>query len=64
MQNYTGFKSITQTILFCHKRFVLHRDLKPQHLLIDKNGIIKVADFGNSQVLDKPVRDYTPEVCD
>lgn len=34
---------ITDAILFCHQRRVLHRDLKPQNLLIDKNGIIKVC---------------------
>lgn len=33
---------ITSAMLFCHKRRVLHRDLKPQNLLIDKNGVIKV----------------------
>ena len=37
---------LIQAILFCHQRRVLHRDLKPQNLLIDKSGAIKVADFG------------------
>lgn len=33
---------INEAILFCHQRRVLHRDLKPQNLLITKDGIIKV----------------------
>lgn len=33
---------INEAILFCHQRRVLHRDLKPQNLLITKNGVIKV----------------------
>lgn len=33
---------ITAAILFCHRRRVLHRDLKPQNLLINKDGVIKV----------------------
>jgi cyclin-dependent kinase 1 len=37
---------LLQGLLFCHQRRVLHRDLKPQNLLIDKNGAIKIADFG------------------
>lgn len=54
---------ITQAILFCHKRRVLHRDLKPQNLLIEKNGrIIKVADFGLGRAFGIPVRVYTHEV--
>ncbi|XP_068990301.1 cyclin-dependent kinase 1 isoform X2 [Neodiprion pinetum] len=53
---------ITQAILFCHQRRVLHRDLKPQNLLIDKNGVIKVADFGLGRAFGIPVRVYTHEV--
>lgn len=34
---------ISQAILFCHTRRVLHRDLKPQNLLITKDGTIKVC---------------------
>lgn len=33
---------INDAILFCHQRRVLHRDLKPQNLLISKDGLIKV----------------------
>ncbi|XP_017099261.2 cyclin-dependent kinase 1 [Drosophila bipectinata] len=53
---------ITSAILFCHRRRVLHRDLKPQNLLIDKNGIIKVADFGLGRSFGIPVRIYTHEI--
>ncbi|XP_058790307.1 cyclin-dependent kinase 1 [Phymastichus coffea] len=53
---------ITRAILFCHQRRVLHRDLKPQNLLIDKKGVIKVADFGLGRAFGIPVRVYTHEV--
>lgn len=49
-------------MLFCHQRRVLHRDLKPQNLLIDKNGAIKLADFGLARAFGIPVRVYTHEV--
>jgi len=53
---------ILQAILFCHQRRVIHRDLKPQNLLIDSHGAIKLADFGLARALCVPVRVYTHEV--
>ncbi|XP_067646418.1 cyclin-dependent kinase 1 [Eurosta solidaginis] len=53
---------ITSAILFCHKRRVLHRDLKPQNLLTDRKGVIKVADFGLGRSFGIPVRIYTHEI--
>lgn len=53
---------LLQAILFCHQRRVLHRDLKPQNLLIDRSGAIKVADFGLARAFGVPVRVYTHEV--
>jgi len=60
MKSYTY--QLLQGLLFCHQRRVLHRDLKPQNLLIDKNGCIKIADFGLARAFGIPVRVYTHEV--
>ncbi|KAK9270309.1 hypothetical protein L1049_025887 [Liquidambar formosana] len=30
----------------CHERGILHRDIKGSNLLIDKNGMLKIGDFG------------------
>jgi serine/threonine protein kinase len=47
---------------YCHAHRVMHRDLKPQNLLIDKNGVIKLADFGLARAFGLPVKTYTHEV--
>ncbi|KAG0484652.1 hypothetical protein HPP92_008543 [Vanilla planifolia] len=36
----------------CHTRGVLHRDIKGSNLLIDNNGILKIADFGLASLFD------------
>lgn len=40
------FKMIINGVSYCHKFNICHRDLKPENILMDKDGIIKIADFG------------------
>jgi len=53
---------LLQGIAFCHEQRVLHRDLKPQNLLINRKGELKLADFGLARSFGIPVRSKSHEV--
>ena len=53
---------LVRGIAYCHQQKVLHRDLKPQNLLINREGELKLADFGLARAFGIPVRQYTHEV--
>ncbi|GAB1201284.1 kinase-like domain-containing protein [Aspergillus pseudonomiae] len=53
---------LVEGIYFCHSRRILHRDLKPQNLLINRDGSLKLADFGLARAFGVPLRTYTHEV--
>ena len=60
LQSY--LRQLLDGIAYCHDHRVLHRDLKPQNLLIDNKGCIKLADFGLARAFGLPMRAYTHEV--
>ena len=60
LQSY--LRQLLEGIAYCHDHRVLHRDLKPQNLLIDNKGCIKLADFGLARAFGLPMRAYTHEV--
>jgi len=47
---------------FCHANRIIHRDIKPQNLLIDSRLRLKLADFGLARAFSVPVPKYTHEV--
>jgi serine/threonine protein kinase len=56
------FRQLLEGTAFCHENRVLHRDLKPQNLLVNNSGELKLADFGLARATGIPVNTYSNEV--
>lgn len=53
---------ILSGVAFIHSCKVLHRDLKPQNVLVSKDNKVKIADFGLARTFSNELRPYSQEV--
>ncbi|XP_067666323.1 cyclin-dependent kinase 7-like [Haliotis asinina] len=56
---------ILQTLLgleYLHSHWILHRDMKPNNLLINEHGVLKIGDFGLAKFFGSPSRPYSHQV--
>ena len=45
------FSTVCAAVQFAHRNLVVHRDLKPGNILVSRNGVVKLVDFGIATVL-------------
>ncbi|WP_268258391.1 serine/threonine-protein kinase [Parafrankia discariae] len=48
--------AVASALAYVHDRGVLHRDIKPDNILFDASGQLKVADFGIAKIVDRGTR--------
>lgn len=54
---------LLQAVNFCHERNFIHRDVKPENILITKTRQLKLCDFGFARTLTGPDDKYTDYVA-
>jgi tetratricopeptide (TPR) repeat protein len=60
-QRLALFRQVCAAVAFAHRHGVVHRDLKPQNILVNRDGRVRLLDFGIARLLDDNAQDLTQQ---
>lgn len=52
------FIQVVQAVEYAHNHLVIHRDIKPDNILIEKSGKVKLIDFGVARLMNLESKEY------
>ncbi len=53
------FRDVCLAVQYAHTNLVIHRDLKPQNILVTREGIVKILDFGVAKFINPEATEIT-----
>jgi tetratricopeptide (TPR) repeat protein/tRNA A-37 threonylcarbamoyl transferase component Bud32 len=53
------FQTVCTAVEHAHQNLIVHRDLKPSNILVDREGTVKLLDFGIAKLLDNDAEELT-----
>lgn len=60
-QRITLFKQVLEAVMYAHQNLVVHRDIKPNNVLVNARGEVKLLDFGIAKLIQESAQTPNPD---